>query len=139
MNEKSKFTFLVGYHEFHKDQVFNFQMNRWHSFGYAWFEDMQEAGRKIHTFADWKAEMLKLVEKAVAEERLMNAAFYYRATEFYALLGDPNKELLYDKFSHLFYKAFENDEIDGFKVPYKETFLPAVKIPPTSGKKKGTD
>jgi len=28
---ESTFTFPVGYHRFHKDQVFNFQLNRWHS------------------------------------------------------------------------------------------------------------
>jgi hypothetical protein len=42
INNISKFTFPVGYHKFHKKQVFNFQLNRWHSFGYARFEDMKE-------------------------------------------------------------------------------------------------
>ena len=82
-SSKSKFTFPVGYHKFHKKQVFNFQLNRWHSFGYTRFEDMKEAGDKIITFDDWKTEMVKLAEKAVSEGRFMNAAFYYRAAEFY--------------------------------------------------------
>src|SRR4030042_1421148 len=60
-----KFTFPVGYHDFHKEQIFNFQLNRWYSFGYARFEDMQEAGGKIGSFADWKREMTQLAEKAV--------------------------------------------------------------------------
>ena len=137
-NNKSKFTFPVGYHEFHKDQLFNFQLNRWYSLGYTRFKDMKEAGQKIKTFEDWKIEMVKLAEKAVSEERFMNAAFYYRAAEFYASPEDPDKELLYDKFIDLFYKVFKNDEIKRFKVPYKKTFLPAMKIPPVRGKKKGT-
>ncbi len=37
------FVFPVGYHRFHSDQLFNFQLNRWHSLGYAWHEEV-EAG-----------------------------------------------------------------------------------------------
>jgi len=135
---KSKFTFPVGYHDFHEDQVFNFQLNRWYSFGYARFEDMRKVGRKIENFADWKRELTELAEKSVSEKRLMNAAFYYRAAEFYTFEGDPDKEPLYDKFSDLFYRAFKKDEIKRFKVPYKKTFLPAMKVTPASGRAKGT-
>ncbi|MBC8274782.1 MAG: alpha/beta fold hydrolase [Chloroflexi bacterium] len=134
---KSKFTFPVGYHDFHKDQLFNFQLNRWYSFGYARLEDMQEAGQKIENFADWKRELTQLAKKAVSEKRLMNAAFYYRAAEFYTFEQDPDKEPLYDKFSDLFYKVFK-DDIGRFKVPYKKTFLPAMEVSPAGGKTKGT-
>jgi len=133
-----QFHFPVGYHQFHKDQVFNFQLNRWYSLGYARFEDMKEVGQRINTFEEWKTETLKLAEKAVAEDRLMNAAFYYRAAEFYTLLGDPDKEPLYDKFIDLFYRAFKNDEIERFRVPYQDAYLPAIKIPPVDTRKRGT-
>ena len=137
-NNKSKFTFPVGYHKFHKKQVFNFQLNRWHSFGYARFEDMKEAGEKINAFEDWKREMRELAQQAVADNRLMNAAFYYRAAEFYFLQEGPDKELMYDKFSEFFYKAFENDDIERLEIPYQDAFLPAIRIPAVSEKKKGT-
>jgi pimeloyl-ACP methyl ester carboxylesterase len=134
-NAKSTFTFPVGYYKFHKDQLFNYQLNRWYSFGYARFEDMKEAGQKIKNFADWKAEMLKLAEKAVSEERFINAAFYYRAAEFYTFQGDPDKDLFYDKFIDLFYKAFQDEGIERFKVPFKDSFLPAMIIQPVQEKK----
>ena len=134
---ESRFIFPVGYHEFHKDQLFNFQLNRWHSLGYARFDDMQVIGQKIHDFIDWKRELTQLAESAVAENRLMNAAFYYRAAEFYTFDKDPDKEPLYDKFSDLFYKAFEKGGIERFKVPYNETFLPALKVSHTGSGKKG--
>jgi len=51
---KTKFTFPVGYHEFHKNQVFNFQLNRYYSMGKAKFEDMQKAGQNIISFEEWK-------------------------------------------------------------------------------------
>lgn len=133
---QSQFSFPVGYHKFHKDQLFNYQLNRWHSLGYARFEDMKEAGQKIKNFADWKAEMLRLAEKAVSEERFMNAAFYYRAAEFYTFQGDPDKDLFYDKFIDLFYKTFQNDGIERFKIPYNAVFLPVIKLAPV-GEKKG--
>ena len=137
-NNKSKFTFPVGYHKFHKKQVFNFQLNRWHSLGYARFEDMKEVGQNIKNFKDWKTEMVKLAEKAESENRLMNAAFYYRAAEFYMLQDNSEKKLMYDKFVDLFYKSFKDDKIEQFKVPYQDAFLPAMKISPIEGKKKGT-
>ena len=135
---KSEFTFPVGYHKFHKDQLFNFQLNRWYSLGYIRFEDMKQVGQRVKTFKDWKIAMVEMAEKAISEKRFMEAAFFYRAAEFYTFQGDPDKELLYDKFTDLFYKAFQADEIERFKVPYKEAFLPAVKIPPMGDKKKGT-
>ena len=134
MNE---FVFPIGYHEFHKKQLFNFQLNRWYSLGYARFEDMERAGKKIKNFKDWKVEMLKLAEEAVFENRLLNAAFYYRAAEFYVKSKDPEKELLYDRFIELFYKVFENEKIERHKVPYEGTFLPAIRILPVS-EQKGT-
>lgn len=134
----TKFTFPIGYHEFHKDQGINFQLNRYYSIGYARFEDMKEAGQKINSFEDWKIEMLKLAETAVSEGRLMNAAFYYRAAEFFVLRDDPEKELLYDKFIDQFYKAFQDDEIKKYEVPYNDTFLPAIRIQPVDTEKRGT-
>ena len=137
MINKTAFTFPVGYHPFHTEQLYNFQLNRWYSLGYARLEDMEEAGKKIRTFDEWKPVMLQLAEKAVSEDRLMNAAFLYRAAEFYTLPKDPDKEPLYDKFIELFYKVFQNDGIERITIPYTDTFLPAIRVS-ASGNKKGT-
>ena len=136
-SKTQEFKFPVGYERFHKRQLYNFQLNRPYSFGYARFEDMKEAGQKIKSFSNWEKEMLKLAERAISEERLMNAAFYYRAAEFYIKSNDPEKEILYDKFIDLFYKAFENAEIEKHNIPFEEVFLPAIKIR-TAAEKKGT-
>ncbi len=107
-NERFSFTFPVGYRWFHKDQVFNYPLNRWHSFGYARFEDMQWAGQHIGSFAHWTTQMLRQAEIALSEGRVMNAAFYYRAAEFYTREDNPQKEQLYDRFVELFDDAFRN-------------------------------
>ena len=124
------FTFPVGYHEFHKDQIYNFQLNRWHSLGYARFEDMKAAGERIHDFQGWKQEMLTLAEAAAGEGRLVNAAFHYRAAEFYTFQDDSDKVAFYDRFSELFYRAFEADGIERHEVPYGDKFLPAIRVRP---------
>jgi len=132
----SKFKFPIGYHKFHRKQLFNFQLNRWYSLGYAHYDDFANIGKNIKTFADWKREMLKLAEKAVSENMLLRAAFYYRAAEFYLLAEGPEKELLYEKFNNLFNRAIQNDDVERFKVPYNESYLPAMKVH-SIGKPKG--
>ena len=77
------FFFPVGYQQFHKKQLFNFQLNRPYSWGYADFDDLKSVGSRIHDFRDWKYEMKRLAENALAKRRLLNSAFYYRAAEFY--------------------------------------------------------
>jgi pimeloyl-ACP methyl ester carboxylesterase len=136
--DMTKLEFPVGYHEFHEDQLFNFQLNRWHSLGYLTFEDMQAVGRRVGDFADWKAEMLKMAETALSQEKLMEAAFFYRAAEFYAFQGDRDKEILYKKFIDLFYRAFSDEGIERLEVPYGSAWLPAIRVAPGGGKNKGT-
>jgi len=135
--EKIKFNFPVGYEKFNRKQLFNFQLNRPYSFGYARYGDLKEVGSRITSFKGWKREMLKLAEKAVSEERFMNATFYYRAAEFYTKSNDPEKNLLYNKFIELFYKTFENEGIERHQVPYENAFLSALRLSP-SNKNKGT-
>jgi pimeloyl-ACP methyl ester carboxylesterase len=132
------FNLPVGYHRFHKKQIFNYQLNRWHSFGYVRFDEMEEAGRRIKNFADWKRVMLELAERALAENRLINAAFYYRAAEFYVFQEDPEKETLYDKFIELFYRVFEKDGLERTAVPYGEAALPAIRLSAARKPAKGT-
>ncbi len=128
IDEKRRFDLPVGYHRFHGKQLFNYQLNRWHSFGYARYEDMEKAGRRIGDFSDWKRVMVELAERALSEGRRMNAAFYYRAAEFYTFRDDPDKEPLYEKFSSLFYEVFGGEELERFEVPYGGAFLPALRL-----------
>jgi len=138
MRKETKYDLPVGYFNFHKKQVYNFQFNRWHSVGFARFEDMKEAGERINNFSDWKHVLVELAQKAEAEGRLKNAAIYYRGAEFYITQKDPDKIKFYDKFIELFYKIFEKDGVKKFKVPYNDSFLHALKVPIKNIDKKGT-
>ena len=131
--------FPVGYYKFHKDQAYNFQLNRWHSLGLTKYKEIKEAARMIKNFTDWKNEMLKLAKKAEEEERLLNAAFYYRSAEFYTMAGEtPGKEYFYDKFADLFYRAIEPGSLTRVFIPYHDSAEIPVIITAAEGQKKGT-
>jgi pimeloyl-ACP methyl ester carboxylesterase len=137
LRKETKYQIPVGYFDFHKKQLYNFQFNRWHSVGFARYEDMIEAGKRINSFGDWKKVWVDLANKAEAEERLKNAAIYYRGAEFYITQKDPDKIKFYDKFIDLFYQIFKDHKIKSHTVPYENSFLHALKVPALD-EKKGT-
>ncbi len=51
--------FPIGYHEFHEDVHMNFQLNRWHSFGYLRKDDILLLATRIHNLEDWKHELVR--------------------------------------------------------------------------------
>jgi pimeloyl-ACP methyl ester carboxylesterase len=134
-----EFSFPVGYHPFHTVKIINFQLNRWHSLGYARFEDLLQAAQRIKTLDDWKGVMVSLAKEAETEQRWMNAAFYYRAAEFFTLPSDPDKEGLYTKFIDIFYqKVLAGEPVERYLVPYEHTHLPAIRVPSAKPACKGT-
>lgn len=135
----TEFNFPVGYHPFHTVKIINFQLNRWHSLGYARFEDLLQAAQRIRTLDDWKDVMINLAQEAESEQRWMNAAFYYRAAEFFTLPSDPDKKALYDRFIDIFYhKACVREPVERFLIPYEHTTLPVIRIPSAKVTCKGT-
>lgn len=132
-----KTTLPVGFHPFHPNNFYNYQMNRWYSEGYTRPEDLKKAATVIKSNEDYKNAFLALAKEAVAEGRLKNAAFYYRAAEFLANPSDPDKIPLYDQFISVFYEAFRDDNIERNEVPYAGGYLPAMRLAPV-GDKKGT-
>ena len=130
--------FPVGFHKFHKDQGFNFQLNRWYSLGIARMEDLEEAGENIRAAEDWKNAFVRLADNATADNRLINAAYYFRAAEFYLTDDDPDKILIYQKFIKYFEKAFENSGYKLKEVPYGSSSIPIIQIRSTQTEKIGT-
>ncbi len=133
-----RFTFPVGYHKLHKTKIIDYQLNRWYALGYARLEDMRQAATQIKTLADWKGVMVKLAETALAEGRLMNGAFYYRAAEFFTHPTDPDKKALYDKFVALFYnELFVDEPLTRHQISYGDVELPALQVPAQGAVKRG--
>jgi len=124
------FDFPVGYHNLHKTKIIDYQLNRWYSLGYADLDDMKEAAANINTLDDWKDVMIGLAEKALADGRLLNGTFYFRAAEFFTERTDPDKKPIYEKFIDLFYNhLFVAEPIERFTVPFESGYLPGYKLP----------
>jgi pimeloyl-ACP methyl ester carboxylesterase len=133
------FEFPVGYHKLHPTKIMDFQLNRWHSFGYLRLEDLRQAAQQIRTLEDWKPEMTRQAEKAAGEGRMTEAAFFYRSAEFFALPTDPDKVILYDTFQDIFYgHVFDVHRGERMEVPYEGAHLPALRIQAQGDQKKGT-
>lgn len=124
------FTFPVGYHKLHETKIIDFQLNRWYSLGYVRLADMREAAANIRGLDEWKDEMVRQAERALAEGRLMNGTFYYRAAEFFTHPTDPDKVALYDRFIDLFYNhLFVDEPFERYQIPYGAAYLPALRVP----------
>ncbi len=133
---EKKPAFPIGFVRFHRDKTYNYQLNRWYSLGLLRREDIEEVAGKIHSFASWKSEMLALAEKADGEGRLLDAAFAYRAVEFYTMPADePGKEFYYDRFADRFGKAVRDDSFERASIPYEGASLAAIRMHPESTKK----
>lgn len=118
----------VGYRNFHPQEHFNFQFNRWLPFLPE--QELEVAAKRIQSFDDWFQVMLELAERAQLEERSLHAAFYYRAAEFFLANNQPQKKATYDQFIKLFYKNCDHLDFRKLKIPYQEGFLPAIVIEP---------
>ncbi|MFP4526811.1 MAG: alpha/beta hydrolase [Bacteroidales bacterium] len=128
----------IGFHKFHKNKFFNYQLNRWYSLGYSRLEDLQQVGSKIKTFDDYINEFRIASDKAKTEGRLKNAASYLRASEFLISPNDDRKIPIYKEFINLFDKAFDEENFERHKIPYNGSFLSAIRIPSKTRETKGT-
>jgi len=95
-------------------------------------------GERIGKFDDWKPVLIEQAESKLKSGEYIEAAFFYRAAEFYTLYGQDDKELLYDKFISLFYSHMPLEGVSVENIPYKESFLHALKIPNKTNERKGT-
>ncbi|MFO7796481.1 MAG: alpha/beta hydrolase, partial [Promethearchaeia archaeon] len=125
MSEKIKYDFPVGYRNLHEQENINFQLNRLILNG-AKVEEVKQLAPKINDFNDWKRELIVLAEKALNDNRESNAAWYYRAAQFFVSPDDPDKEKLYDKFIDLFYSVYKEVEDQKLEIPYESITLPII-------------
>lgn len=89
---------------------------------------------KIKNYADWKREMLVLAQKTASEGRMLNAAFYFRAAEFFMMVGDPDKLPTYKRFVQMVRDYYGIIESDLHLIPYEKGYLPAYRFRPDNPK-----
>lgn len=123
-----KFEFPVGFHTFHKNNLLNFQMNRWYSTGFLEFDVLKEAAKSIHSFEDSKKVFKELAERAIYNGNWLSGATYLRAAEFFSLGGDTEKSELYDACIKAYSKAYSKEPIIHEKISYEKGYLPVMRI-----------
>ena len=117
--------FPKGYYQFHELENVNFQLNRLVLNG-ADKDVVHSLAKKIHDFVDWKREMLKMALSAANNQNHVQASSFYRAAEFFTDPTDSDKEIFYDQYIEHFYKANPDVEKLKTKIPYQDSFLPAL-------------
>jgi pimeloyl-ACP methyl ester carboxylesterase len=118
----------IGYQDFHPNIQINYQLNRCLTGGR--LEDLREIAPRIRDFEDWKRELLSLADRALAEGRTHNAAYYYRYSCFFCAPDDPDRMKTYGLFVRLIGDEYRNSGIRKFRIPYGEAFLPALRLTP---------
>ncbi|MGD0856084.1 MAG: alpha/beta fold hydrolase [Dehalococcoidia bacterium] len=134
--------FYVGYFDdLHPDPSVNFELNRWINYlGDSALEDFRPILPRLKDFQSYQQEFYALAEKALAEGRKINAAFYFRSAEFYMKESDPDKKPTRQKFLDLVREHYGIKNSQYFSIPYddgtQKGMLPAYRLTPT--KPKGT-
>ena len=130
-------TFPVGFERFHPDKVYNFQLNRWYTFGFIDHDRTIQIGRDIDSFDSWHTVWLANAERARSEGQLVEAAFSYRAAEFYLSHDDPDRAALHQTFVEVFDQAYAHVPFERHEVPFDGAALPVMRLA-ASGEPKGT-
>lgn len=107
---------------------FNYQVNRILSFGDVGCDrkEVISAMQNVIGTEDWYKAWLGIAENAEEELRYLHSMYYYRMAEFFLLPDNPEKEVMYKKMKSMFAKAYP--DVKEEKVPYKNGYLPCVRI-----------
>jgi alpha-beta hydrolase superfamily lysophospholipase len=126
----SRFTFPVGFSNFHNDERLNFQLNRPIALGLGRIEDIKAAAVRITDIPSFRQEMSRQGEIAYAEGRYFNAVGYYRVAEFFTPHNETSKITLFDKIVDSFSHAIENEAVQRCTIPYQDGYLEALHLVP---------
>lgn len=134
--------FPIGTYKFHDEPNFNYQMNRWTSLGDLPVDVVRKTAAKIKNLQDYCSEFLKLAREAEANGDIQQAAFYYRAVDFFLPYDNPGKEEIYDKAVYLMREHhsdyFKNQRIRESHVSYGTGYLPAWHATSKTAESKGS-
>jgi pimeloyl-ACP methyl ester carboxylesterase len=117
------------YYKLHDDVSVNFQLNRWLS----WMTpqavtDVAAIAPRIHGYADFTSAFLELGDRLLAEGRRLDAAFCYRAVEFFLMPGDERKAPARQRFLELVRDVYQIGPANMASVPYEGGNLPAYRF-----------
>lgn len=122
----------MPYYNLNPIQQLNFQMNRVLTYGEEAgnLKEISSIAGEINNIDEWFIQWHGIAQKAEDEGRYLHAAFYYRMAEFFLTDDKKEKEEMYGKCISNFYKVINDNggKLEKYKIPYKGTYLPAMKI-----------
>lgn len=130
-----------GVYKLNKEKNFNYQLNRIINWDGGRLEDIEKISNLIENSSDWKRELIKLGDTALAEGRIDNSIAYYRMSEFFMYDGDPDKIKYYKLATEMFYEYYsdyfegENPIIERLEAPYEDIKLPIMHVKPENKSK----
>lgn len=129
-----KTDFKTGTNEFHNEPNMNYQFNRIYAISAGDLEEIQSVAARVNTLEDWIKEFLNMAGKALADNRQIQAAAYFRAANFYLSCNDPRKKETYEKYTamirDIYKEEFQKGIINEAKVPFEGGYLPVWHVEP---------
>jgi pimeloyl-ACP methyl ester carboxylesterase len=119
----------VGFEGFHRRAFLNYQFNRAHALGYATAEDLARTAATVADGSECVEAFAALSRRAAAEGRLRNATSYLRIAEFFTPPRSDDKVPTYRRYRELFDDAFEGSGATRHQVAYRDSALPAYRLP----------
>ena len=115
-----------AYHALHPNTSLNFQLNRW----LAWMTpqalpDVAAAAASVRGYADFTSAFLDLGDRLLVEGRRLDAAFCYRAAEFFLKPSDERKAKARRRFVELVREVYGIGPQHMASVPFEQGALPA--------------
>jgi pimeloyl-ACP methyl ester carboxylesterase len=118
----------VGYHRLHPDRGFEFQLNRFlECIGPSALPEIRDAAKEISTYGDWVDTFLRLAAAARSDGRVMAAACYDRAAEFFMTVEDARRGPARARFLHDMRSLYQ---LSAVPVSYRDSTLPAYDLQP---------
>lgn len=124
--------FPVGFYDFHKDTAFNFQLNRFYSFGCLSYDTIAEISKELTDFDSWFQSFSSRVETFHNNGDLVASATCLRAALFFMLddHGDVNKQMqktqLYEQCMNEYQAAYKDAGLTYVNVPFESGYFPVI-------------
>ena len=123
--------FPVGYCTFHEDVRLNANLNMMYSMGIFRRDELEDIGKRIHSFEEWITEFTSLGRKYEGLKEYLRAAFAYYNAMFFTSgstvsSGDVlSKKELYESSRRMFDMYYSgDDDLKYEQIPFGENYLP---------------
>ena len=124
--------FTTGFYQFHPDVSLNYEMNRFSDGTDESLDEIREVAPRIHNYPDYIREFLALSKRAHSANRLLAAALYLRAANFFMFPQDERKDPSRKNFIQWMKECYRIPRSQQFAIPYDNAMMNAYRLRPES-------